>query len=480
MSKDTRHDFKKGYTSFSPLPTRVTSNEEFSPIPLTRDQAYVEWLIDRLSARVSYDLDMDRRQFLKTAGGMAVAFLAMNQVFGKFFDVLDVEAAEPHAVQERKGDVPFIFDVQTHYVSSSFTQPGWKQGLLGLRRRARDMGVNPALNADTGTIADLSWGNFVKEVFLDSDTSLALISTPPGPYPWEAVVPSKEMTHIRDEINRLTESQRMLAHGLVMPQLGKVDLDYMDQQAEIMKVDAWKCYTGAPPKGFNQGWWMSDEKIAYPMLEKAQALGVRKICVHKGLPLGPVADFNHPRDILQAAKDFPKLDFLIYHSGFLGVGSIDRQKAKSGEVPWTSEFCRMKQQHLELNNIYMEMGSTFGQLVITEPVICAHVLGQILNSFGEDYLIWGTDSIWYGTPQWQIEAFRRFEIPEALQEQHDYPALTKELKAKIFGLNAAKLFGVDVAAKRNVLPKDYLSRIKMAYLDEGPEPSHYAYGWVAV
>jgi len=107
----------------------------------------------------------------------------------------------------------------------------------------------------------------------------------------------------------------------------------------------------------------------------------------------------------------------------------------------------------------MELGSTFGQLVITEPLICAHLLGQILTAFGEDHVIWGTDSIWYGTPQWQIEVFRRFQIPEELQEKLRYPALTKDLKAKVFGLNAAKLFKVDVQAKRKDLPKDYLSNI---------------------
>jgi hypothetical protein len=62
----------------------------------------------------------------------------------------------------------------------------------------------------------------------------------------------------------------------------------------------------------------------------------------------------------------------------------------------------------------MELGSTFGQLVITEPIICAHLLGQTLTAFGEDHVIWGTYSIWYGTPQWRIEAFRRFQVPEEL------------------------------------------------------------------
>jgi hypothetical protein len=94
-------------------------------------------------------------------------------------------------------------------------------------------------------------------------------------------------------------------------------------------------------------------------------------------------------------------------------------------------------------------------------------------------VLWGTDSIWYGTPQWQIEAFRRFQIPDELIEQKGYRPLTREVKARIFGLNAARVFGVDVAAKRNELPKDVLSRIKMAYQEERPEPTHRMYGWIA-
>jgi predicted TIM-barrel fold metal-dependent hydrolase len=152
--------------------------------------------------------------------------------------------------------------------------------------------------------------------------------------------------------------------------------------------------------------------------------------------------------------------------------------SKDPEVPWTSEFCRMKKAEPGITNIYMELGSTFGQLVTTNPTACAHLMGQIIDAFGTDHVLWGTDSIWYGTPQWQIEAFRRFEIPEALVNQHRYAPLTRAVKEQIFGLNAARLFGVDVDAKRHEIPKDYLTRMKMAYLDEGPSPSHRWYGWV--
>jgi predicted TIM-barrel fold metal-dependent hydrolase len=475
-------------TSHSPLPTRIVSNEEFPPIPQTPGQARVERLIETTAEQVARRLGVSRREFLKTTGGMAAALLAMNSVFGRFFDVLDVEMAEAAAFAERTGEPFFIFDVQTHYVSAGYDPLNeeaerkgavTQAGLLALRQRAREAGLNPKLAADRGTLADLSWENFIREVFLDSETSIGLISTPPGPYPQLAVVPPKEMTHIRDEVNRVAGSQRMLAHGLVTPQLGRADREFMEMQSGKLKVDAWKCYTGAPPKGFDEGWWMDDEKVAYPMLEKAKTLGVPRVCVHKGLPLGPVEDYNHPRDLIKAAKDFPDIAFLVYHSGFRSAKGLEINFARTGQIPWVSEFCRMKRAEPQIGNIYMELGSTFAQLVTTHPSICAHLIGEVIGTFGPDHVLWGTDSIWYGSPQWQIEAFRRFQIPDELIEQKGYRPLTREVKAQIFGLNAARVFGVDVAAKRNELPKDVLSKIRMAYREEGSEPSHRFYGWVA-
>lgn len=485
-----RPGMRQGVAGDVPIPTRLVSNEEFPPLPQTPAQCRVEHVTAQLADRTGRRIGLNRREFLRTTGGMAAAFLAMNSVFGRFFDVWEVELADAAAVAERAGPAPFIFDVQTHYVGSRYdplnaeaTRKGAvsKDRLLALRQHVREMGWNPDLQRDKGHVSDLSWENFVREVFLDSDTSIALISTPPGPYPQEAVVPPSEMTHIRDEINRIAGSQRMLAHGLATPQLGRADLDFMDMQAGLLKVDAWKCYTGSPPKNIDQGWWMDDEKIAYPMLERARALKVPRICVHKGLPLGPIEDYNHPRDLIKAAKDFPDLQFLVYHSGFRGMTGLEETFRRTGDIPWTSEFCRMKAAELSLSNLYMELGSTFGQLVSTHPDICAHLLGQILHAFGPDHVLWGTDSIWYGSPRWQLEAFRRFQIPDRLIERHAYRPLTPEVKAKILGLNAARLFGVDVAATRQAVPKDFLGRIKMAQAGTSPESTarfSRFYGWV--
>ena len=316
------HVVKRGMICPTRIPTQIVSNEEFLPISQTRQQNGVERVAADLMERAATRNGVTRREFLNGTAGVAAALLAMNTVFGKFFNIGDIELFETAAFAEQRGAPYFIFDVQTHYVGSGYDPTDAeahrkgavsKQALLALRKSIRESGLNPRLAGDRGTIDDLSWRNFVKEVFFDSETAIGLISTPPGPYPQEAVVPPKEMAHIRDEINRLAGSQRMLAHGLVTPQLGAADLDFMAMQAETLKVDAWKCYTGSCPKGFDRGWRMDDERIAYPMLEQARKLQVKRICVHKGLPLGPVPDYNHPRDLIKAAKDFPDLDFLVYH-----------------------------------------------------------------------------------------------------------------------------------------------------------------------
>jgi hypothetical protein len=191
-----RRGMRRGLATEIPLPTRLVSNEEFPPLPQTAAQRAVEDRILTDASRLAPRLGLSRRAFLRTSGGMATSLLAMNAVFGRFFDVLAVEAAEPGAFTARTGEPFFIFDVQLHYVGAGYdprneeaarTGAVSKQGLLGLRRRARR--INPKLEADRGTLADLSWENFVKEVFFDSESAIGLISTPPGPFPQEAVVP---------------------------------------------------------------------------------------------------------------------------------------------------------------------------------------------------------------------------------------------------------------------------------------------------
>ena len=153
---------------------------------------------------------------------------------------------------------------------------------------------------------------------------------------------------------------------------------------------------------------------------------------------------------------------------------------QSGRIDWVTDLGELVRQH-GLTNVYAELGTTFGSAVITYPGLAAHILGQLLRDFGEDRIVWGTDSIWYGSPQWQIEAFWRFQLSDALRERYGYPQLTETAKRKILGLNSARMYGVDPAAPRNPVPANYrdrLAELKAQYLAAGPERSNTAYGWV--
>ena len=471
-------DFDENGGHAFPLPTRVISNEEFYPLAQTEEQQKVESCLLELSDRSAKRLGINRRQFLSGAGGMAAAFVALNSVFGKFFDVEAHELLEPAAYTEKWPKNQFIFDIQTHHVAAGRKA----MPILGFRRMGEKL--NPALVGRDHQMEDLYLANYIKEVFLDSDTLVAVITGYPAVSDATNILPPAEMIGTRTEINGLAKSRRLISHGLFAPDLGRQDLESMQRQAEVLKVEAWKGYPGQPLGPGREGWWMDDEEVAYPAYEYARKSGIKTVCVHKGLPL-PGFNIDHcsPRDVPKAAADFPDLTFIIYHAGFRSLtDSLLAAKdgfRSSSYVPWVSDLCEARKKNPKMTNVYMELGSTFGQLVITEPLLCAHVLGMMLQTFGEDHVLWGTDSIWWGSPQWQIEAFRRFQMPDELMTRFGYKPLTNEVKQSIFGLNAASLYGVDVNAKLNSIPEDAISKLKEKYRASGILPSNTQYGWVS-
>jgi predicted TIM-barrel fold metal-dependent hydrolase len=262
----------------------------------------------------------------------------------------------------------------------------------------------------------------------------------------------------------------------------------MERQVKELKIDAWKMYTGAELG--EQAWYMDDEKVAYPFWEKTKALGVKNLCVHKGLPLSA---FNEkacmPLDLEKAAKDWPDLNFIVYHSAFRGSGWIaegtglkvvDPQSTDPQEIPWTSEIFRILKRNPQIKNIYFELGGTFNLLSSYAPRVCMHMLGQMIQIAGADHILWGTDSIWNGSPQGQIERLRRLKIADDLIDKHGYQQLTDEVKAQILGLNAARLFGIDLEARRSAIKTDKLTALRMERRNDPNAPSNTQYGWVWV
>jgi hypothetical protein len=108
----------------------------------------------------------------------------------------------------------------------------------------------------------------------------------------------------------------------------------------------------------------------------------------------------------------------------------------------------------------------------TDPARYAVLIGNLLDGFGADHILWGTDTPVIGPPNWQIEAFRTFAIPEELAAQHGFSQLTPEMKNKIFGENAARIFGIDIAAARQEIEGDLLYKLRddRNSLPLGPAP----------
>jgi len=101
---------------------------------------------------------------------------------------------------------------------------------------------------------------------------------------------------------------------------------------------------------------------------------------------------------------------------------------------------------------------------------------------GHDHVFWGTDSVWYGSPQWQIEAFRRLEIPEDMQKKFGFAPLGPAdgaVKSAIFGYNAAQFYKLDLRAELAPLKDDGIAKLKAAYLENGGARSNTAYGYIA-
>jgi hypothetical protein len=168
-----------------------------------------------------------------------------------------------------------------------------------------------------------------------------------------------------------------------------------------------------------------------------------------------------PDDIGIVAPQYPDVNFLVYHSGYeLGVeeGPYDPSSEQGVD---TLVRAVLDNDIGKQGNVYAELGSTW-RFLMTRPTQAAHVLGKLLVNLGEDRILWGTDSIWYGSPQDQISAFRTFQIPDSMQEQYGYPALTDEIRAKILGLNAAAVYGVDVDATRCAIESDDFALAKAA------------------
>ena len=476
----------------SPVPTQIISNGEFNPLPQTGRQRQVEERIKELADATGRKLGLDRRSFLRTAAGMATAFVAMNEVFGPLYKVDAAEAAEPEAANERANALAkqFIFDDQVHFVRDDYPF----EGLMGLAKYAAEH-WNPEVQKTLGMgLNRYKFDNFVKEIFLDSDTKIALLSGAPFDDPKDWFLSNDQMKEASRSVNSIAGTRRLLFHSLITPkQPGWTD--EVDRCIAEVRPNSWKGYTiGDPlsPATTKWPWRLDDEALMYPFYERAVKAGITTLCIHKGLlpqdyatsipgGLWKYADVD---DLPKAAKDWPQMKFVIYHSALRAFLEDPEPELaefeKTGYIRWVSDLAAIPQK-FGVNNVYADVGTSFAVSAVVNPRFCAAFMGTLIKGLGHDHVFWGTDSVWYGSPQWQIEALRRLEIPADMQQKYGFAPLGPpegEVKRAIFGYNAADFYKLDLRADIEPLEHDGLARTKAAYLGDGQGRSNAAYGYV--
>ena len=485
VAKCSRADVAEPFRS--PIPTRMISNGEYMPVPQTDKQKRVEARIEELSTEASKKLGMERRQFLKSSGGMAAAMLAMNEVFGRFFDVSLTELFEPTAYGAASAPQDlFVFDDQLHFVRGSRPSPAGLRAIAQGPSSAPTVKSNPFNPQGRADERGDAWGvwnpalvglpidpgyahitKFIKDVYLDSQVTIGLLSnvTASGVLiegeqraPKNAqeaqlgeVLTAAQTAAARNFVNQISGSTRMLCHGLLY--VGKGNLPWIEEQTEKHEPDSWKGYNISnaakvddDPNSLMRRWRHDDEEVAYPTFEliqkhaeklKDRRPGFHNICVHKGLAPGPPDPrTGHPGDLPKAARDWPRLNFISYHSCiqpsfFFGdtLDDIKSGKMREGvpDIAWTTEYAQLVQN---LPNCYAEIGTTWASSIVTFPTVAAHIMGQLLKFMGEDRIVFGSDSVWYGSPQWQIEALWRFQIPDDMRKRYRVPGADRASQAK--------------------------------------------------
>jgi predicted TIM-barrel fold metal-dependent hydrolase len=475
--------------SGTPIPTRLVSSDEYLPIRQTDRQKQVEARMNELGDDYGRRNGLSRRRFFQTAAGMTAAFAAMNEVYGPLFGVSPAEARSVDLAQARADGLKdqFIMDVHTHFLRDDTRLAGFAR----MREAVGKAGWNPELAGKPQTVEDLKYPIWFKEIYLDSDTKVALISGSPSEIPQDWFLTNDMKRDARTKVNNWAGSRRLLTHAIFAPGYPGW-MDEVDRALAEDKPDSWKGYTvgdNTHKELSKHPWRMDDEKLVYPFYEKIVKAGHDIVCVHKGLyPPSVEQRFPHLTpyaavdDVGKAARDWPQIRFVVYHSAYRWVGGKPEDAwaefERTGRIAWTSDLADIPAKH-GVANVYGDLGQLFAMTAVVEPRLCAALMGILIKGLGADHVVWGTDALWTGAPQWQIEGLRRLEIPEAVAKKHGFAELGPAdgpVKRAIFGETSAKMYRYDV--KKAEWRGDRFADIRTQYERRGRDPSNLRYGYV--
>jgi predicted TIM-barrel fold metal-dependent hydrolase len=545
-----------------PFDILPASNGEFVPPPATARERTIMRFQDEEAERVRRKLGLSRREFVRTAAAYAVGLWAIDQLspgrFGRYAWAAGGRtpaACDLEFPGAQLNNLPgeFVFDVQTHHVESDgawrVNNPYFSALFIGAFDQSAPAGGLPGVGPDgqpyffgkggeVDPIENLSRYHYLKELFLDSATVTTVLSAVPSAPDITQPLPLADAAETVELVNRMARSQRCVMHAMVMPNRGATRRSspgtkprYQDEEFELMEERAglyrgilrgWKLY---PPWGdvpYASGWFFDDD-IGMATLERVleihRATGMPPVvAAHKGFVF-PGFDYQTAacRDVGPAARQYPDVRFLIYHSGYVAEpvrpypGDERADSAALGidglikslrENHWDAgSFVPPGLEHGNSPNVFAELGSTW-RLNMGNPDRAGHLIGKLVRHVGPRRVVWGTDSLWFGSPQPEIVAFRALELTEEAKalyhlpygldgdrfdptrnalsgssylEPHPSPALRdwptngaahpeRSIRNGILGRNAAEAYEIDPDAVRHALDCDEVQKMRDAYI----------------
>jgi predicted TIM-barrel fold metal-dependent hydrolase len=325
---------------------------------------------------------------------------------------------------EKDGEKYFIVDSHLHFwdASPANWRPGQEEYAEGwINCFHAYMGLAPAeTHWPIEHFQKYSVDDFEKDVFTDGGVDVAILqSTYLKEWYTNGFNTIEQNASILDRF-----PGKLILNGRWDPRDGDVGLAQLEADHAKYGIKGVKLYTAEWNAG-SRGWKLTDPE-AVPFLDKCVELGIKNIHVHKGPTIWPLdKDAFDVSDVDHVATDYQDLNFIIEHVG----------------LPRIEDFCFMATQE---RNVYAGLAVVIGGLMHARPKFFAKVMGELLFWVGEDKMTFGSDyAIW--EPKWQIEGFLDWEMPDE-PEYSDYPRLDVGGKKKILGLNAAKLYGIEVPA----------------------------------
>ena len=543
-----------------PVDVLPSSNGEYIPPPPSQEQLLIMHLQDREVERYRRKFNMSRRRFVRTSMAMSIGFWAIDAVMpGKWgnyasaasngwsstMDACDLAYAGGQGL-ETVANLPgeFIFDIQSHHVEPDaawrVTNPGIEAFFAAIwPQSSAALGNHPGLRSDGSIkgggageidpIQNLSRFHYMKELFLDSATTMCVLSCVPTSPDMNNPLPLAQSAMTVHTVNDMAKSQRAILHAFVMPNHGSAGMTqdqimdpvtnatsingpkplYFDEEMELMWKRAesygdilggWKTYCAWGDVPYASGWWL-DSDIGMEFLQNVAAVSQKYpninplVATHKGFAL-PGFDQRgaSPRDVGPAAKANPGVKFMIYHSGYdvFKYGSLPAGGAK--EQPYAGDansnstsrtvdgfikslrennydatkFVEPGKSFGNVPNVWAELGSVW-QSQMSNPDGAANLLGKLIQYVGPKRIAWGTDSLWYGSPQPQIVALRKLQFTDQAKQFYNLPYGLDgwredptqlppstdpydTIRNGIFGRNAAEAYNIDYTAQRARVP----------------------------